>query len=236
MQSGLGLLTYQGQTGAVGHGEYFFFHFGASTSGIHASLLPFHPFTPTRLSPYFGAMSVSLFVYGVSIPPCRPFILLHLPTRLPFPPTCRHGRQRRAKPRRAPLRAAHARLRPLLRPRQPRRALSLPPAQRHPHGLQVSSAACLVAYVYPPKASKRRPCPLNQLVNQSIDRPTDRPALPPRSENTKTQLHLLRRRLRGGGPGGDGPPHLPPRWLRRTPRPGACVRACVRAGVGWLID
>ncbi len=86
MQSGLGLLTYQGQTGAVGHGEYFFFHFGASTSGIHASLLPFHPFTPTRLSPYFGAMSVSLFVYGVSIPPCRPFILLHLPTRLPFPP------------------------------------------------------------------------------------------------------------------------------------------------------
>lgn len=28
MQSGLGLLTYQGQTGAVGHGEYFFFHFG----------------------------------------------------------------------------------------------------------------------------------------------------------------------------------------------------------------
>ena len=29
MQSGLGLLTYQGQTGAVGHGEYFFFHFGA---------------------------------------------------------------------------------------------------------------------------------------------------------------------------------------------------------------
>lgn len=30
MQSGLGLLTYQGQTGAVGHGEYFFFHFGKS--------------------------------------------------------------------------------------------------------------------------------------------------------------------------------------------------------------
>jgi hypothetical protein len=29
MQSGLGLLTYQGQTGAVGHGEYFFFHFGS---------------------------------------------------------------------------------------------------------------------------------------------------------------------------------------------------------------
>ncbi|KDO32672.1 hypothetical protein SPRG_02372 [Saprolegnia parasitica CBS 223.65] len=38
-KSSLGFLNYQGQTGAVGHGEYLFFHFGANSSYFNTSAL-----------------------------------------------------------------------------------------------------------------------------------------------------------------------------------------------------